>query len=139
MPIRKTDLLDPEARPPKKKPGRKPGQKNRGTLLQQTEQQAMIKEALAAGITPLEYMLGVMRTPPKPYTPPERLKGEDADVYRFRCEKAEQFHAQYLIRTDDRRMEAAKNAAPYIHPRLAQIEHKGDLKLAHEHALAELE
>jgi len=40
---------------------------------------------------------------------------------------------------DRMRLEAAKAAAPFVHPRLAQVEHKGSLKLTHEQALAELD
>lgn len=65
--------------------GRKPGVPNRKTA----ELQAAV---LASGISPLEYMLSVMRDP-----------GQD-----------------YPIRLD-----AAKSAAPYIHPKLAAIEHTG--------------
>ena len=37
------------------------------------------------------------------------------------------------------RMDAAKAAAPYVHARLAAIEHSGDVTLRHEDALDELE
>ena len=50
----------------------------------------------AAGITPLEHMLSVLRDPE---TDPQRKD------------------------------EMAKAAAPYVHPRLASIEQKGDLAL----------
>lgn len=49
--------------------------------------------ASGAGITPLEYMLSVLR------------------------DEGQEF---------GNRFEAAKAAAPYIHPRLAAVEHKGD-------------
>jgi hypothetical protein len=54
------------------------------------------------GITPLEYMLRTMRTEPT------------ADM-----EPREMLSALTL------RFEAAKAAAPYMHPRLAAIEHSG--------------
>lgn len=42
--------------------------------------------------------------------------------------------------TADDRMEAAKAAAPYLHPRLAAIDHSGILDLvSHERALDELD
>jgi hypothetical protein len=53
------------------------------------ERQAAIA---ASGLTPLDYMLAVLRD-------------ENAD--------------------GQRRLEAAKSAAPYVHPRLASIEHAG--------------
>lgn len=36
------------------------------------------------------------------------------------------------------RFEAAKAAAPYVHPRLAAVEHSGDLSVTHEDALGDL-
>jgi hypothetical protein len=62
-------------------------------------------EAAKSGITPLEYMLAVLRDEDRP--------GEE-------------------------RMEAAKSAAPYCHPRLNAI--SGDLRvgITHEQALAAL-
>ena len=35
--------------------------------------------------------------------------------------------------------DAARDAAPYVHPKLASIEHSGELKLTHEDALAALD
>lgn len=58
--------------------------------------------AAASGITPLEFMLQIMRTEPS-----EQL------------EPIDYFRAQSM------RFEAAKAAAPYMHPRLAAIEHSG--------------
>lgn len=64
--------------------------------------QAIAKKAAESGISPLEYMLNVMRSePPK-----------DAD-------------ALARVRHTEIRFEAAKAAAPYIHPRLAAVEHSG--------------
>ena len=37
------------------------------------------------------------------------------------------------------RTDAAKAAAPYCHPKLAQVEHGGSLNISHEQALDELE
>lgn len=39
----------------------------------------------------------------------------------------------------DARFEAAKAAAPYVHARLAAVEHSGDMTLRHEDALDELD
>lgn len=50
-------------------------------------------KALAGGLTPLDYLLGVLRDIEKP---------------------------------QDIRMDAAKAAAPYVHARLAAVEHSGD-------------
>ena len=65
--------------------GRKPGTAN-------TRTREIADKAAQEGITPLEYMLAVMRD-----------------------ETAETAH----------RHDMAKAAAPYIHPRLAAMEHKG--------------
>jgi hypothetical protein len=51
------------------------------------------KEALASGISPLDYMLSILR--------------DDT--------------AEQAVR-----MDAAKAAAPYVHAKLASVEHKGD-------------
>ena len=72
--------------------GRRKGTKNKLTVLREVDHHILVAEAAAAGETPLEYMLRVMRT---------------SDDYR-RCDA----------------MAAA--AAPYLHPKLATVEHKGD-------------
>lgn len=54
---------------------------------------ARIERIEASGLTPLDYMLSILRD-----------------------EKAD---------TEDR-FEAAKAAAPYVHPKLSSVEHKGD-------------
>lgn len=67
------------------------------------ERQAEIK---ASGLTPLEYMLTVLRD-----------------------EQASPGDRQW----------AAEKAAPYVHPRLAAVEHSGNMTFTHEDALAELD
>lgn len=62
------------------------------------------------GITPLAFLLKVMRE-----REPEQERGEDPADYRSR-----------LYRHEDRALEAAKFAAPYVHPKLQSVEHKGD-------------
>jgi hypothetical protein len=57
--------------------------------------------AAAEGITPLEYMLEVMRAP------------------------SEHDDPKVQIAREAMRFEAAKAAAPYMHPRLAAVEHSG--------------
>jgi hypothetical protein len=66
--------------------GRKPGVPNKATA----EKRAEIE---ASGLTPLDYMLSVLRDENKPA---------------------------------DMRMDAAKAAAPYVHAKLASVEHKGE-------------
>lgn len=65
--------------------GRRKGTPNRATARRE-------KEIAKSGVTPLEYMLKVMRNP-----------------------KA----------SDDRRDDMAKAAAPYVHPKLASMQHTG--------------
>ena len=72
----------------KKTGGRKKGTPNHITV----QRKAKLSEAQMAGLTPLDYMLGILRD-------------EDAKTAA--------------------RMHAAVHAAPYIHPRLAAIEHGG--------------
>ena len=38
-----------------------------------------------------------------------------------------------------KRIDAAKSAAPYVHPKLSAIDHNADVSLSHEDALRELE
>lgn len=76
--------------------GRKKGIPNKRT-------QALQAAVEASGVTPLDFMLGIMRG--------EAPEGAQA---------AEQIAFASL------RFEAAKAAAPYVHPKLANIEHKGD-------------
>ncbi len=59
-------------------------------------------KAASDGVTPLEFMLSIMREEP-PETEDERVRMDQIAM----------------------RFEAAKAAAPYIHPRLAAIEHTG--------------
>lgn len=69
----------------------KVGGRVKGTPNKATMQQA--EDIRRSGLTPLQYMIGVMR---------------DED------------------KTTDVRLDAAKAAAPYVHPKLASIEVKGD-------------
>jgi hypothetical protein len=68
--------------------GSRKGRPNKATAAREAE-------IAASGLTPLEYMLKVLRN-----------KKEDKD----------------------RRLDAAKAAAPYVHPKLSSIVHKGDAK-----------
>ncbi len=83
------------------KGGKRPGAGRKpGTATKRTREIA--EAAMADGITPLEFMLQVMRKEPSKALPPKEELA--ATMMRF---------------------EAAKAAAPYIHPRLAAIEHTG--------------
>lgn len=69
--------------------GRKKGAVTKATVIRQE----MLARAAAAGLSPLEFMLNILRD-------------ESADFKD--------------------RFEAAKHAAPYVHPRLAAVEHSGN-------------
>jgi hypothetical protein len=84
--------------------GRKTGGRQKGTPNKRTQE--VVAKIEASGLTPLDYMLKVMRD-----------ENELPDV----------------------RLDAAKAAAPYVHPRLATIENTGTMTLRHEDVLAELE
>lgn len=75
--------------------GRKPGSATKRT-------REVADKAASEGITPLEYMLQVMRSEPS-----EKLEGSQ------------------LLSALMLRFEAAKAAAPYIHPKLSAVEHTG--------------
>lgn len=70
--------------------GKKTGGRQRGTPNRATA--AKVAEVAASGLTPLDYMLNVMRNENAP---------------------------------NDRRDDMAKAAAPYVHPKLATVEHSG--------------
>ncbi len=82
--------------------GKKTGGRQKGSRNKRTEAQAVAIEN--SGLTPLDYMLSVLRTPNAP--------SADADI-------KEHIAAMSL------RFEAAKAAAPYVHPKLANIEVTG--------------
>lgn len=74
-----------------------------GALTKKTR--AIADAAVKEGVTPLEYMLKVLRDEASP---------------------------------TDRRDDMAKAAAPYMHPRLAAVEHSGTLTVNHEDRLRAL-
>lgn len=71
-----------------------------------TKTREIANRAAESGITPLEYMLQVMRTEP-----------------------SEHLDERELLQAITLRFEAAKAAAPYIHPRLAAVEHTATVTL----------
>lgn len=82
--------------------GRKVGTKTRKVA----ERIAVAERALAEGLTPLDYMLSILRDTTK--------------------EQSERFAA-------------AKEAAPYLHPRLSSIEANVKATMSHEDTLKQLE
>ena len=85
--------------------GRKPGSATKRT-------REIAERAADEGITPLEYMLAVMRS-----DPPPDLAGPA------------------FVAAMNLRFEAAKAAAPYMHPRLASVEHTGKEGGAIDHSV----
>jgi hypothetical protein len=80
--------------------GKRPGSgRKKGSATKRTREIA--DRAAEEGITPLEFMLNVMRAP------------SDHD------------DPKVVIARESLRFEAAKAAAPYMHPRLAAVEHTG--------------
>lgn len=77
--------------------GRKPGSRNKMTLERAAARDAFLGKTLAEGTTPLSVILTVM------------LGGKAAEKVSER---------QYL---------AAKDAAPYVHARMAAIQHSGSI------------
>lgn len=84
--------------------GKKTGGRTKGVPNKATA--AKVAEVEASGLTPLDYLLSVMRDDQK---------------------------------MPDVRLDAAKAAAPYVHPRLAAINHSGAMTFTHEDALNELD
>lgn len=85
-----------------KRGGARPGSgRKKGSATKRTREIA--DRAAEEGITPLEYMLQVMRQEP-----------------------SEELEAREMLQAITLRFEAAKAAAPYIHPRLAAVEVTGE-------------
>jgi len=95
--------------PGERRGGRQPGSPNKSTLARL----ALLDQALKEGMTPLEFMLDIVR---KPYP-------EDAD-------------ALTKVKLDELRLDAAKASAPYIHARPASMDRPVTLALTGE-SLAE--
>jgi hypothetical protein len=88
--------------------GRKPGAATKKT-------REIAEKAMAEGVTPLEFMLAVMRA---------SSEHEDPKVQ---------------VAREAMKFEAAKAAAPYVHPRLQAIEHSGSIDSVAKATDAELD
>ncbi len=106
--------------------GAKTGGRKAGTPNRKTQEQ--ITAVVSTGITPLEYLLQVMRAP----LPPEVLDQVQQDPKGIET-------LAVLANWHDRRIDAAKAAAPYVHPKLSQVEMNANVTTDHESALDELE
>lgn len=102
------------------KPGERRGGRRKGIPNKATERVvAEQAEAGRAGLTPLEHMLGVMRTPM-----PTQLQDESPEAFMSRCK-------WHIARQDS----MAVAAANFVHARLSSVETKQDpLQFAKEQA-----
>lgn len=82
------------------------------------KRQDVSEKALADGVTPLEVMLGTMRA--MWARAGRSRKSEDKATYQAKAAGL------------------AKDVAPYVHPRLTAVDHKGDMTLRHEDWLEKL-
>lgn len=125
VPVRKKSRGGKNYKPTGEGPGgtRKGSGRKKGAATKKTRE---IADKLAADgeITPLEYLLGVMRETPEKLK--EKYKAGDIDTEEYMVE---------LAALQKRRDTAAEKAAPYVHARLSSIEAKVD-NGAHEKWLA---
>lgn len=126
----------------KKTGGRKKGVGNKVTVARKVA----IAEAVAKGADPLQVMLDNMAHFQQSAIDAEKiLRGLTAeDVCGRQLEPAEQFKvllAEVKKAAGLRQMahDCARDAAPYVHAKLASIEHSGKVTLSHEDALNELD
>lgn len=94
--------------------GRKPGSKNRRTLASQ----ALLASEAAKGMSPLEFGLRILR-------------GEAISMREVDASTGEVEEKLYRPTFKDRQW-AAEMTAPYMHPKLANIEHGGNVAVRHE-------
>jgi hypothetical protein len=116
--------------------GRKAGGKNKRTLAAEALRTKLLEE----GESPLEVMIGNMRVARK------KAGKLIADLDKVAIQpgaSAEQLEAVAQLTKECRALmmaahECAKDAAPYLHPKLANIEVEGSMTLTLEDALAQL-
>lgn len=106
------------------------------------------ERAIATGKTPLEIMLDNMRHFQQVALDAEAtLEGLTVEEFtgRVTAETPEAQFKELLAQVKKtagfRQMaqDAARDAAPYLHPKLSSVEHSGKLTISHEEALGELE
>lgn len=86
--------------------------RKKGTSRKITRTAEIAEKAAAKGITPLEFILDIMRQPP-----------------------SESDNPLVQIAHQEMRFEAAKAAAPYVHPKLQPVDGKGSSDLSVRHNL----
>lgn len=102
------------------KPGERRGGRSKGTPNKANKERERI--IAADGITPLEVML-------------KRMRYHSAKADKAIKSKDESGAEKHMALADD----AAKAAAPYVHPKLSSVEMSGGLALSHEDAIGQLE
>lgn len=98
----------------KKTGGRQRGAKNKSTLKRKAE-------IAASGKSPLDVMLDNMR-----FADEEAARVLGTLIDRGSPLPEDFIEFKELLRLRSLAQDCAKDAAPYVHPRLASIEHKGD-------------
>lgn len=91
------------------------GKRKNSTNKATKERLRAAKKVAESGETPLEYMVGIMRSP----IPPEIKYALDEQSISVELLSA-------LTDWHKMRFEAAKAAAPFVHPKLAAVTHSGD-------------
>lgn len=86
-----------------------------------TKTREIADRAMAEGITPLEVMLQSMRR-----------CWDDAESFQAKVAGGDKDAALVVMGARQAACAIAKDAAPYVHPRLAAVEHSGGLKLSHD-------
>ena len=126
--------------------GRQKGTKNKLTVQREKMAHETAAKAVAAGLDPLAVMLDNMRHFQQVALDAEAtLEGLTAEEISGQASTPEQQFKLLLAKAKQaaglRQManECARDAAPYIHPRLASVEHSGEMTVTHEDALSDLE
>jgi hypothetical protein len=106
--------------------GKKYGGRKKGSVNKRPKE--LLEKIEASGMTPLEYLLSVMRAPV-----PIELQGitDPEDVSDDIVRALSSWHAQ--------RVDAAKAAAPYIHPKLNAVHTTTDTSKSFEEWLTEID
>lgn len=102
----------------KKTGGRGRGTRNKLTVERETEQAVIVAEAKAAGLTPLEVMLENMRFA---HQQADELIAKVAEANNLALDDLKTALGMRKLAED-----CARDAAPYVHPRLQSIQHAGE-------------
>lgn len=98
--------------------GRQKGSKNKATVAKETFTMKIVKDAKADGIMPLDVMLDNMRF--------AFAQASELIANMVGDEKPSPDDFKQLVRLRAMAQSFASDAAPYLHPKLSSVEHKGD-------------